>query len=260
MTPKIPVHNAHALPEKMTVFITGVASGIGLAQAKAFLQKGHNVYGIDCQVGEVEALSAQYPQTFGFSQADVTQVNDVERAVTECVARYGSVQVLCNTAGVLDHFATLEQTTRDMWQRILDVNVTGMFNVTQALLPYLLQQPTSRVINMASIASLTAGGGGIAYTTAKHAVAGFTKQLAYDYSKKGLRSNAIAPGAIQTAMTQMDFEQDNGKMAQWVANQVPIGRWAQADEVAQLTLFLASDASDYMQGNIIPLDGGWMIR
>ena len=134
-----------------------------------------------------------------------------------------------------------------------------MFLMSKYFLSFLRQQKASRLINMASIAGLTAGGGGVAYTASKHAVIGLTKQIAYDYSTDGLRANAIAPGAIQTAMTQSDFEGD-GSLAQWVADQTPVKRWAQAEEVAQLTLFLASDAADYIQGTVLPVDGGWMIR
>lgn len=253
------VERQHSLPEQMSVFVTGAASGIGYAQALAFLQNGHVVYGADKQEGELRTLAEQFPTQFHWCCADITQPEQVTHAVADCIARQGRLDVLCNTAGVLDDFARLDQLSYEQWHYILQTNVTSMFIVTQAALPHLLAQPTSRVINLASIASLTAGGGGIAYTTAKHAVAGFTKQLAYDYSQQGLRANAIAPGAIQTAMTANDFAED-GQVAQWVADQVPVKRWAQAEEVAQLTLFLASDAADYMQGTIIPLDGGWMIR
>ncbi|MDO4774369.1 MAG: 3-oxoacyl-ACP reductase [Aerococcaceae bacterium] len=249
----------HRLPEQLGVLITGAASGIGYAQAEAFIQKGHLVYGVDLQEGNLATLAKKYPNRFRWQVADITQTVQVAHAVADCVDFTGDIHILCNTAGILDGFAPLDRTTYEQWQQVMTTNVTGMFLVTQATLPHLLAQPTSRVINMASIAGLTAGGGGIAYTTAKHAVVGFTKQLAYDYSQQGLRANAIAPGAIQTAMTASDFEGD-ATLAQWVADQVPIKRWAQAEEVAQFTLFLASDAADYMQGNIIPFDGGWMIR
>lgn len=112
---------------------------------------------------------------------------------------------------------------------------------------------------MASVAGLVAGGGGAAYTASKHAVIGYTKQLTFDYSRQGIRANALAPGAIQTPMNKADFEGD-AEIAKWVANETPAGRWAQPDEVAKATLFLASEGASYIQGAVLPIDGGWIVK
>lgn len=112
---------------------------------------------------------------------------------------------------------------------------------------------------MASIAGLVGGGGGAAYTASKHAVVGYTKQVNLDYCREGIRANAIAPGAIQTPMNAADFSGD-GKIAEWVAQETPAGRWAQPEEVAKLTLYLAGAASDYIHGTVIPIDGGWTAK
>src|SRR5690625_5446760 len=108
----------------------------------------------------------------------------------------------------------------------------------------MLKQRNGCIINMTSIAGLVAGGGGAAYTASKHAIIGYTKQLDYDYIREGIRANAIAPGAIQTEMNQADFEGD-GELAKWVAEETPAGRWAQPEEVADLTLFLASRSEEH---------------
>ena len=245
----------------MRILITGCASGIGLAQTEAFLKAGHKVYGVDKSVSkEVERLEKTYPHVYKFEQLDLIEADKIPLAVENAIHFLGGLDVLCNTAGQLDDYHTIEETSIDAFEYFFKVNVMSMFAVTKASISYLIENKTSRIVNMASIASLTAGGGGIAYTAGKHAVAGLTKQLAYDSSEKGLRVNAIAPGAIDTAMNRADFEEENGQMAKWVAEQTPTKRWAQPEEVAELTMFLASDASDYMQGNIIPLDGGWLIR
>lgn len=110
---------------------------------------------------------------------------------------------------------------------------------------------------MTSIAGLVSGGGGAAYTASKHAVIGYTKQLSYDYCTEGIRVNALAPGAIQTPMNAADFE-GAGEMAKWVENNTPARRWAMPEEVANVTLFIASNAADYMHATVIPIDGGWM--
>ncbi len=133
-----------------------------------------------------------------------------------------------------------------------------MFILTNAVLPAMLSRGYGHIINMASIAGFSAGGGGVAYTSAKHAIVGYTKQLAFDYAAKGLHVNAIAPGAIKTPMNAADFAGD-AEMAKQVAAQTPAKRWANPDEVAQLSLYLTSQQADYINGTVIPIDGGWTL-
>jgi len=143
------------------------------------------------------------------------------------------------------------------WQDIFDTDVTSQFIVTNTVLPSMLAAKQGVFVNMASIAGLVAGGGGAAYTAAKHAIIGYTKQLDLDYAAKGIRANCIAPGAIDTPMNAADFAGD-GKMAKWVASETPAKRWAKPQEVADLTLFLASRYADYIHGTVTPIDGGWL--
>ncbi|MGO3609355.1 MAG: 3-oxoacyl-ACP reductase [Enterococcus sp.] len=240
------------------VFVTGAASGIGAAQVRAFLTAGAHVFGFDKQVGEMPQLQKEFTDTFAFFIGDIRDENQLRQGITACHEVFASVDILLNTAGVLDDYLPLAETTTELWERILDINVKGMFSLTKLLLPELLANKGT-VINMASIAGLVAGGGGIAYTTSKHAIIGFTKQLALDYAAKELHVNAIAPGAIDTPMNQADFAGD-GQMAKWVAEETPVKRWAAPAEVAYATLFLASDEARYMQGNILPIDGGWLLK
>ena len=151
------------------------------------------------------------------------------------------------------------ETDEALWDRIFAVNVKSMYRLTQLLLPEMLQRTSGTIINMASIAGYVAGGGGVAYTSAKHAIIGFTKQLALDYASQGICVKGIAPGAIQTPMNTADFAGD-GKMAEWVANETPVKRWAKPEEVAELTLFLATPQASYIQGAIVPIDGGWLLK
>lgn len=251
----------HYLNQVMHVVVTGVASGIGRAQAKAFLRKGHHVTGLDIQSPErIEDLASFDPIRFTYIQLDVSDSEAIESKLMPYLARHFlGVDVLCNTAGQLDGFHKTEDIQLADWMHILQTNLTSQFIVTKACLPYLLQKDAARIINMASIAGLTAGGGSAAYTASKHGVVGLTKQLAYDYADTGLRVNGIAPGAVKTAMTQEDFKGDP-PLAEWVQQETPTKRWATPDDIAGLTLFLASDASEYMTGTIVPVDGGWLIR
>lgn len=247
--------NAQSFKGKV-VFVTGAASGIGEAQALAFLDKEAKVFGVDLRAPD-EIL--QKNPCFQWALADVSKEEDCQSAVAACLQRFGAVDILLNTAGVLDDYAPLLETDTMTWRHILSTNLDSMFYLSRNILPVMLEKEAGVIINMASIAGLLAGGGGIAYTTAKHAIIGFTKQLALDYGNKHIQVLAIAPGAVQTPMNAKDFSGD-GKMAAWVAEETPVKRWASAEEVAELTLFLASRHASYMQGAVIPIDGGWSIK
>lgn len=229
-----------------TIFITGAASGIGKAQASAFLANGAYVIGLDLQ--EATINHECYTHYIG----SVTDAGLIKKIAGEY-----SIEILCNTAGILDNYTKSLDTDEALWDRIFNVNIKGMYIVTNAMLPKMLTQNKGIIINMTSIAGLVSGGGGAAYTASKHAVIGYTKQLSYDYCAEGIRVNAVAPGAIQTPMNAADFE-GTGEMAKWVANNTPAQRWAMPEEVANISLFLASSSADYMHATVIPVDGGWM--
>ncbi len=239
---------------KKVVLITGVASGIGEAQVAAFLAQGAYVYGIDKQ-----PMTRTMGENFHFKQVDVTDPTQLEAAVMNCEHTVGSIDILLNTAGILDEYRPLLETTETLFQTIYETNLLSYFRLTKRVLPTMLEKGSGVIINMASIAGLVAGGGGIAYTTFKHAVVGFTKQLALDYADQGISVKAIAPGAIKTPMNAADFQGD-GMIAKWVAKETPVKRWASADEVAELTLFLASEQASYLQGAVVPIDGGWTLK
>lgn len=242
-----------------TVFVTGAASGIGRAQAMAFLENGANVVGFDLVGKGLNEIFQQYEDQFSFVEGSVAEKKAVEKAVQHALAKFGRIDILLNTAGVLDGYAKTLDTDEALWDRIMNTNIKGTYFVTNAILPHMIENASGVIVNMASIAGLVAGGGGAAYTASKHAIIGYTKQLDLDYCREGIRANAIAPGAIQTPMNAADFAGD-GAMAKWVASETPAGRWAQPGEVAGLTLFLASNAADYIHGAVMPMDGGWTIK
>ncbi|KOS69064.1 3-ketoacyl-ACP reductase [Lysinibacillus contaminans] len=242
-----------------TVFVTGAASGIGQAQAIAFLENGANVFAFDMDERGLINLQQQYRERFTYRVGSVCSKADVEQAFEGAVATFKQVDILLNTAGVLDGFAKTLDTDEVLWDKIMNTNVKGTYFVTNTVLPHMLKRKSGVIVNMASIAGLVAGGGGAAYTASKHAIVGYTKQLDLDYCREGIRANAIAPGAIQTPMNKADFEGD-GEIAKWVAKETPAGRWAQPSEVASLTLYLASKAADYMHGAVVPIDGGWIAK
>lgn len=226
--------------------ITGVSSGIGLAQARLLLANGWAVYGVDV------AGNPDLEGNFHFLQLDLTA--DVSPVAGFCP----DPDLLCLTAGLLDDYQPHLDTTQEELERIFAINFFSVTRLVSLYLPQMVDRQAGTIITMCSIASFLAGGGGSAYTSSKHALAGFTRQLALDYAKFGIQVFGIAPGAVQTGMTKADFEP--GGLADWVADQTPIGRWTQPEEIADLTLFLASGKAQSLQGEIIKIDGGWSLR
>lgn len=229
-----------------TVLVTGVSSGIGLAQAQLFLENGWRVYGVDRS--EKPSLAGN----FHFLQQDL--MLGLQPIFDWC----SEVDVLCNTAGILDDYKPLLEQSAQEIQEIFEINYVTPVELTRYYLTQMLKKQSGIIINMCSIASSLAGGGGHAYTSSKHALAGFTKQLALDYAEQGVQVFGIAPGAVKTSMTAADFEP--GGLAQWVADETPIKRWIEPEEVAELTLFLASGKAQSMQGEIVKIDGGWSLK
>ena len=233
------------------ILITGCASGIGLAQSKLFLENGDQVYGVDKQTPQTHH---EYPNFF-FYHADLA--GDLTALLAQLPLTF---DVICHTAGILDNYKPLLETSDDDFTQIWASNLSPVIKLTRHFLPHMIEQKSGIIVTMCSIASFVAGGGGAAYTTSKHALAGFTKQLALDYARTGVQIFGIAPGAVQTGMTRQDFETNNGMMADWVASETPVGRWAQPSEVADLTAFLASGKASYMHGEIVKIDGGWTLK
>lgn len=228
-----------------TVLVTGVSSGIGFAQAQLFLENGYRVYGLDKD--KAPDLSGD----FHFLSLDMR--GDLS-SLFEKVPR---VDILCNTAGILDAYKPLLEVSDEEMSQLFEVNFFGTVRITRHYLSQMVKEQAGIIIMMCSIASFMAGGGA-AYTSSKHALAGFTRQLALDYAKDNIQVFGIAPGAVETAMTKADFEP--GGLADWVASETPIGRWSKPCEIAELTLFLASGKAISMQGEIVKIDGGWSLK
>ena len=229
-----------------TVLVTGASSGIGRAQALTFLENGYRVYGVD------KDENPGFLNELRFVKMDLTG------DLTPLFTSLPEVDILCNTAGILDDYRPLHETNDEDWEQILALNLTSTMKITRFYLQKMLEKKSGIIINMCSIASFLAGGGGAAYTASKHALAGLTKQIALDYADKNIQVFGLAPGAVKTAMTAADFEPDG--LADWVAEETPIKRWLDPQEIANVSLFLASGKAAAMQGEIIKIDGGWSLK
>ena len=217
--------------EGKVVVMTGVSSGIGLEQTKAFLQAGAIVYGADIKESvEIKEVEQKFP-TLSFQQVDIRKKKDIHMWTGKIKKELSTVDILLNTAGILDNYAPTLDTSEEQWDNIFNTNLKSMFLLTNEILPIML----------------------------KHGIIGYTKQLAYDYADKGIRVNCIAPGAINTPMNAADFAGD-GAMAKEVARLTPAKRWAKPKEVAEMTLYLASPRADYVHGTVFTIDGGWTVK
>lgn len=229
--------------------ITGAASGIGRAQALLFAEAGADVIAVDRDAAGLSTL----PEGIGKRQADLS----TPEGIAALVAGLPRIDILCNTAGFLDGYTPSLGTDEALWDRTFDINVKAIFRLTNALLPGMIEAGGGVIVNMSSIASLIAGGGGAAYTASKHAVVGYTRQLSADYGRKGIRVNAICPGMIETGMTEDVL--NNEKLVR-VLRSVPAGRMGRAEDIAALSLFLAGPGADFIHGAAIFADGGLTIR
>lgn len=245
-----------------TAVITGGASGIGLASAKKFAAEGATLvlWDRDAESLAIAVKEVQHEGGAAHSvEVDVSSKESVTTATARTLDLAGPPTVLMNNAGVLDDYAPILDTDDALWDKIIGVNLTGVYRVTRALLPSMLEAGGGTIVNTCSIAGLVAGGGGTAYTASKHGVLGLTRQLAFDYGQQGIRVNCICPGAVETGMTKELFAAGEAAVMDSV-NSVPAGRYAQPEELANLALFLASEDSSFSHGAAFVADGGWTIR
>lgn len=236
-------------PARVAV-VTGGNSGIGAAITARVLSDGMQVAVLDVtiQPAAVNCLNLQ---------ADVTDAVQVREAFTTIRDHFGRIDVLINNAGISgsQEATVCHLTPLAEWERVMAVNVRGPFLCAQAVLPTMIEQGSGHVINIASIAGFVAFPGRSAYTASKGAVVQFTRSLAVDYAVHGIRANAVCPGMVQTPMTQWRLDQPDLKAA--VVSQIPLGRVAMPDDIADVVAGLASDRMAYVTGHCLIVDGGW---
>jgi NAD(P)-dependent dehydrogenase (short-subunit alcohol dehydrogenase family) len=240
------------------VLITGAGNGIGRATALAFAQHGASVVVADINRDDGEETALMITQAGGvatFMLCDVTKDQDVQAMVNGTLETYGKLDIAFNNAGIEIEQSKLADGEEATYDKIMDVNVKGVWRCMKYQIPALLQQSTSAIVNTASIAGLGAAPKMSIYSASKHAVIGLTKSAAVEYGKKGLRVNAICPAVIDTEMFRRATQNDPQK-EQYVRNLHPVGRIGQAEEVAAAVLYLCSDLAGFTTGIALPIDGG----
>jgi NAD(P)-dependent dehydrogenase (short-subunit alcohol dehydrogenase family) len=238
--------------------VTGAANGIGLATALRMGKEGARVVGCDVNEDALTAARATFADQgveVELTNADVTSQGDVERLVAAAGDR---VDVLANVAGIMDFFLPLGDVDDATWDRVLAVNLTGPMRLSRAVIPLMLAQGGGSIVTVASKASVSAGASGVAYTASKHGVIGLVKSIAYFYGPQGIRSNAVLPGAVATAIgstaaPRVPWAMERAQLSMATMNPMP----ADPDAIAAAVSWLASDEASNINGATLLDDGGW---
>lgn len=247
--------------EGKVALVTGAARGIGQAIADALAANGAQVVYADIDQDAVKESAARSPGALAM-RMDVSDESEVERTVPEVVRRCGRLDILVNNAGVntLAHRVNLDQFPTSEWERILRVDLTGLFLVSRAGARPMLAQKSGRIINISSVLGLVPARLQCPFVAAKAGVVNLTRAMALEFGGQGVLVNCVAPGSIMTEGTKKLFYGEDGKFNDRVATllaHIPLGRPGRPEEVAQAVLFLAAPESSYVNGTVLTVDGGW---
>ncbi|MEG0914077.1 MAG: glucose 1-dehydrogenase [Oscillospiraceae bacterium] len=238
--------------------VTGGARGLCYDIAKAFHQAGAEVVLIDMSESvsdAAKALGTTDAPAWGI-QGDLTDAEDRERMVNEAVQKMGRVDILLNGAGIQFRCAA-ENFPEDRWDSIINVNLSALFKFTQKVGKLMLENGSGKIINIASMCSFFGSVMIPAYAASKGGVAQVTKALSNEWAGRGVNVNAIAPGYMNTQLTA-DMKEKNPKQYEEITGRIPAGRWGKPEDLQGIAVFLASAASDYISGAVIPVDGGYL--
>ena len=241
--------------------VTGAARGIGQAIGDRLAANGSRVVYTDVNAAEVQATAARIPGAMAF-QMDVTKSAEVNAVIDEVVKTHGRLDILVNNAGVntLAHRVPIDQFPREEWDRLIAVDLTGVFEVSKAAARVMRAQGSGRIINIASIVGLVPLRLQCPFVAAKAGVVNLTRAMALELGPHGILVNGIAPGSTLTEGTRQLFYGDGGKFREHVQrmlDHVPLGRPGTTEEIAVAALFLADPENSYMNGHILTVDGGW---
>lgn len=240
--------------------VTGAAAGMGLATATAFAEAGAAVMLADFK--EAVKAAAHKLVAAGHKaiavRCDVSDDAQVEAMVERAVAEFGRLDAAFNNAGVMAHIAPTAESTREEWDRVIGINLRGVWSCMKYELLQMQRQGTGAIVNNASVGALTGNPGIGSYIASKHGVVGLTRTAALEYIKHGIRVNAINPGLIDTQIARDVVSGDEKAYAE-IAKNVPIGRAGTPDEIASTVLFLCSPAASYVVGHALTVDGGMTV-
>lgn len=250
--------------EKKVALITGAASGLGLAAAKAFAEAGASVVLADWNEKEVQAAAQQLADKGHKTMAVTCDVSDdaqVEAMVKQTVAQFGRLDAAYNNAGIQNVLAETADVTRDDYDRVMAVNLRGVWSCMKFELQVMREQGSGAIVNCSSLGGLVGGNQRGTYHAAKHGVIGFTKSAALEYATRGIRVNDVCPGLIRTPMSdKMEAEGQSEALKMMRESFVPMQREGRPEEIANTVLFLCCDLASYITGQSISVDGGYVMR
>ena len=246
------------MSENKVALITGATRGIGKEIALELAANGYDI-AVNCRSIQ-DSLEEERKEIEGygvrceFVQADVANFEQCEAMVKETIEKFGKIDVLVNNAGITKDGLIMRMKKED-FEAVIDINLTGTFNVTRNVIPYMIKQKSGRIINLSSVVGVAGNAGQTNYSASKAGVIGFTKSLAKEVASRNILVNAVAPGFIDTDMTKVLSD----SVKEGINAQIPLRRMGTPREVAKVVKFLASDDSSYVTGQVINIDGGMVM-
>jgi NAD(P)-dependent dehydrogenase (short-subunit alcohol dehydrogenase family) len=239
--------------------VTGGNGGLGTAFCLALAKAGANIFvpSVIADDTEVRALVEAEGRRFEFMEIDMTVAGACKQIIAECVARLGSVDIVLNCAGICK-LAEVKDFGREQWDPMISVNLTAAFELSYEAIPQMMAAGRGKIISIASMFSFLGGQWSPAYAATKHGIVGFTKAYCDELAQYGIQVNAIAPGYFATAITTQT--RSNPVTNQRVLDHIPANRWGDVADLMGAVVFLASPASDYVNGHVLCVDGGYLVR
>lgn len=240
--------------ENKVAIITGGAGGIGFAAVNRFLEEGAKVAIVDYDKQQGEKIEAELGENVAFFAVDVSKLADVKEMVKQVVDRFGKIDILINNAGITRD-ATLVKMSEEDFEKVIQINLNGVYYCTQAVAPHMIAQGSGKIISTSSVSGVYGNFGQTNYAATKAAIIGMTKTWAKELGRKGINVNAVAPGFTATPMVEKMPE----KVLQQMEGITSLQRLGKPEDIANAYLFLASDEASYITGHVLQVDGGIMM-
>lgn len=239
--------------------VTGGNTGLGQAYSAALAKAGADLFIVthNSSFDEIKEVAESQGVRVEFYKTDLSKKENAKAVVDKCIEKFGKVDILINNAGTIKRSPLLEYKDED-WKTVIDINLNAVYYLSMAAASYMVKQKSGKIVNVCSMLSFQGGKFVPAYTASKHAVAGLTKAFASELAAYNVQTNGIAPGYIETANTEPIRK--NKERSNEILSRIPANHWAKPSELMGAMVFLCSSASDYVNGHILAVDGGWLVR